>query len=64
MTTEQVILQTKLTALNKIKKMYHPKYTMNYDRESSYGDQRDSAISEIIENLNKELDTIRKKSKV
>jgi hypothetical protein len=48
------------TALNKIRKIYNPKYKFSYDaysRESNQ-EQRESEIEKIIINLEKELKEI------
>jgi hypothetical protein len=57
MKPEEVRLQKKLTALNKIRKIYHPLTKNHYDRYSgdSYREQESWWVLEIIEELEKEL---------
>lgn len=66
MTREQVILQKKLTALNAIRKIYHPltkhSYTF-YDGEGSKSEQQSDDVKYIIENLEKELKQLKKNEK-
>ena len=64
MTKEEQIQQTKNEALNKIAKIYHPKYEFpysSYGEEGSYAEQREYRISSIIEAMNKKIETIKKK---
>lgn len=67
MTTEQVILQKKLTALNSIKKLYNPHC---YDNgvglssnfwDESWAEQRDDAVKRIIDQLEKDLKDLKNK---
>lgn len=65
MNNQQVRLQKKLTALNKIRKIYHPfsKFSYsNYKEDGSYAEQRDYAVREIIETLEKELNFLKEKN--
>ena len=63
MTKEQVILQKKLTALNAIRKIYHPLtkhcYTF-YDGEGSKSEQMSDDVKYIIEKLEKDLLELKK----
>lgn len=69
MTKTQIKQLIRNTALNKIAKMYHPKYKFPYDNYSELGnqvEQREAYISSIIISMNKEiyaLDIKHKKSK-
>jgi hypothetical protein len=67
MTTEKLKQQYKATALNAIRKIYHPlnkgQYS-NYPDDGSYAEQRDSMIREIMEKLEKELKALKSKEKV
>ena len=56
MTKQEIRLQIKLTALNAIRKIYNGKFKYsNYPDDESYGEQRESAIRDIITNLEREL---------
>lgn len=59
MKPEEVIQLKKNEALNKIRKIYHPKTKNHYSpytyEEGSYTEQREGWISEIIETLEKEI---------
>ena len=57
MTPEQVKQQKKATALNEIRKIYHPLYDgyRNNSWSESYVEQRDEKVRRIIEELEKEL---------
>jgi len=57
MTKEEVIQQTKATALNAIRKIYNPKYKFPYDEwsEESGAEQREGQIRRIIEQLEIDL---------
>lgn len=62
MTKNEIKLQKKATALNAIKKLYHPLYKHNYtyyEGEGSFGEQRDSDVKQIIETLEKELNRLK-----
>ena len=62
MTKEEIKLQKKATALNAIRKLYHPLYKSGYtyyDGEGSFGEQRDSDVQEIIKKLEKELEELK-----
>lgn len=64
MTKEGIAQMMKNEALNKIRKIYHPKYKFpynNYGDEGSYGEQREYRISSIIEDLERKLKTVKKK---
>jgi hypothetical protein len=68
MTQSEILIQTKLTALNKIRKIYHPLYKPKYtyssiydEYEGSYKEQRDSEINQIIDNLESELKKLKSK---
>lgn len=59
MTKDEVKLQRKATALNSIRKLYHPLnknlgYTY-YEGEGSFGEQRDAQVQRIIEDLEEDL---------
>ncbi len=57
MTKQQVRSMKKSTALNEIRKIYHPLYK-GYDPGppyESYAEQRDYMVKRIIEKLEKEL---------
>ena len=61
MTKSEIKQQKKNEALNKIRKIYHPlnqKWYSNYQEDGSYAEQRDYEISQIIENLEKELKNV------
>jgi len=64
-TKQELIQYKKATALNAIRKLYHPKtkhrYTY-YDGEGSLMEQISFDAKEIIERLEKELDEIKKKT--
>ena len=59
MTKEEIKQHKKATALNKIRKLYHPLNTnlgfTYYPNEGSMMEQRDERVQLIIENLEKEL---------
>jgi hypothetical protein len=57
MTKLEIRQQMRNEALNKIRKIYNPKYKFNYDQydEDSYSEQREKEIRLIIENLEKDL---------
>lgn len=63
MSKNQLLLHTKATALNKIRKICHPKYNgfSQWPEDGSYGEQRSEMIIEIIEELEKNLIKIKKK---
>lgn len=67
MTKNEQIQQAKNQALNEIRKIYHPKYKFPYsnhsDEEGSYGEQREYRISAIVEELEKKIETIKRKYK-
>lgn len=62
MSKEKVIQQTKATALNAIRKIYHPKYKglNSFDINESYADQRDYMVKSIIEKLEEDLIKLKK----
>lgn len=66
MTYEQIVIQKKATALNSIRKLFHPLtkhgYTY-YPGEGSFREQRDADIESIIKNLEKELTELKLKNK-
>ena len=56
MTKEQVIIQTKATALNKIRNIYNHGYGLTSNPwDDSYAEQRDYMVSNIIAQLEKDL---------
>lgn len=67
MTTEQVILQKKATALNAIRKIYDPfnlksGNLMRQNRwDESYPEQRDEQVNKIIQQMEKELLELKQK---
>ncbi len=64
MTNSEVIQQKKNEALNSIRKLYHPlnrNWYDEYDREDSMREQREFAIRNIIESLEKELTNLKTK---
>lgn len=65
MTKLEIRQQKRNEALNKIRKIYNPKYKCNYDQydEDSYSEQREKEIRWIIENLEKDLKLIKCDSK-
>ena len=67
MTKSQIKLQLKTTALNKIRKIYHPKNIYNgwdnYEDSGSYGEQRSSYVESIIRELEKDLATVKHNKK-
>ncbi len=69
MTTEQVILQKKATALNAIRKIYDPfnlksGKLMRHNRwDESYPEQRDEQVNRIIQQLEKDLFELKQKQK-
>jgi hypothetical protein len=66
MTREEVILQKKATTLNAIRKIYHPLSKVQYSsyrEDGSYAEQRDYMVQEIMENLERELQTLKEKHK-
>lgn len=64
---EEIILMKKLTALNAIRKIYHPLtkhcYTF-YDGEGSKSEQMSDDVRGIIEDLEKDLKEIKKSKTV
>ena len=67
MTTEQLKLQKKATALNAIRKIYNPH---NYDNgkglrndrwDESWAEQRDDQVKNIMDQLEKELLELKQK---
>lgn len=65
MTKEQLTNHTKFTALNKIRKICHPKYNgfSQWPEDGSYGEQKSYMIEEIIEKLEIDLVKIKEKFK-
>lgn len=66
MTREEVILQTKATALNSIRKLYHPlakPLNCCYQEGETQIERRDQIVNEIIEKLEKDLIELKKKKK-
>lgn len=67
MTTEQVILQKKLTALNSIRKIYNPHNYENGEGLSSnfwnesWPQQRDDLVKRIIDQLEQDLKDLKNK---
>lgn len=63
MSKNQLLLHTKATALNKIRKICHPKYNgfSQWPEDGSYQEQKAEMITEIIEELEKNLIKIKKK---
>ena len=56
MTKQEIKLQTKLTALNAIRKICNGNFKYsNYPDDESYAEQRESAIRDIIRNLERDL---------
>jgi hypothetical protein len=58
MTSEQIKLQKKATALNAIMKLYNPLHKHGYtyyEGEGSFSEQRDYDVQRIVENLRDEL---------
>lgn len=65
MTNQEIKSQKKATALNSIRKIYHPLTKNNYSNypdDGSYAEQRDSMVREIMEKLEKELKELKNKS--
>lgn len=65
MTNQEIKSQKKATALNSIRKIYHPLTKNNYSSypdDGSYAEQRDSMVREIMEKLEKELQQLKNKS--
>jgi len=61
-TKEEVIRQSKLTAINSIRNMHHSDYTWEYHSYSaSVQDQRDEAVADVIFKLNQEITQIKRK---
>ena len=63
MTKTQRRQQVKGNAFNDIKKIYHPKAKFHYDeydRDSSYSEQREQAVRNIMEKYFSELNEINK----
>jgi len=65
MTKNQIIQQYKNEALNSIAKIYHPKYNFRYDEYShlSGSEQKEEEIRSIIQNMNKNIEEVKKKEK-
>lgn len=70
MTLEEQRQQIRSTALNAIRKIYHPKYKFPYDMISGYWDdetyesnaeQRESKIAEIIKQMERDLIKLKNK---
>ena len=65
MTTEENKLRVKAEALNKIRKLYHPKtkhgYTY-YDGEGSLMEQLSFDVKDIIEQMEKQLSDLKRKT--
>jgi hypothetical protein len=56
MTKDEIRLQSKLTALNKIRKLYNPKYISKvFEHKRFNTEERELMINDIIEKLEKEL---------
>ena len=57
MTKAEVKLQKKATALNAIRKIYHPLTKNHYSQwtDESYAEQRDYWVCRLIEQLEKDL---------
>lgn len=65
MTKEELIRYKKATALNKIRKLYHPKTKHNftyYEGEGSRMEQISYEVKQIIETLEKELGEIKEQN--
>jgi hypothetical protein len=63
MTYEENRQRIKNEALNSIAKLYHPLYKSNYTYypgEGSFTEQRDGEVKELIENMNMQLERIKK----
>mgnify|MGYP006995642601 FL=1 len=66
MTKEEQIQHAKATALNKIRKLYHPLTKHNYtyyEGEGSGMEQMSFEVKQIIDNLEKEIVSIKQKHK-
>lgn len=69
MTTEQIKLQKKLTALNSIRKIYNPtNYNLgiglrNNSWDESFTEQRDELVKRIIDQLEEELTDLKQQNK-
>ena len=65
MTNAEVRTQAKATALNEIRKIYHPKYNgfEQYRDSGSYPEQRDYMVRQILSGLERELEKLKLKSK-
>ena len=68
MTPDEVKIQVKATALNKIRQIYHPKYKFPYssgdwwdDESPSCAEQREKCVRDIIEQLERDLRKLKKK---
>jgi hypothetical protein len=66
MTKNENIQRIKNEALNKIAKIYHPKYKFpysDYPGDGSYASQRDFEIESIINNMNKQIQAVKDKER-
>lgn len=63
MKLEEIILQKKATALNAIRKLYHPlapPLSCCYQEGETQAGRRDEEVEQIIRQLEKELDQLKK----
>lgn len=67
MTIDQIILQKKSEALNKVRKIYHPltknPYSNYLSSDGTYTEQRDEWVRDIMYNLEKDIKKLKQDKK-